>query len=317
MKVYFWGSRGSLPVSLNAKQVRAKVAAAVQGAVHLHLRSDDDIERFIDEQLPFSVRGSYGGNTSCVEIRGGDGFVLCDAGTGLRDFGNHVMASGQGEKKAYNIFLSHTHWDHIQGFPFFLPAYLPGNRINLYSFHNEFEQVFQTQQNSRTFPVPLERMQAEKKFIVLEPDRPYEIAGFIVRGIKQNHPGDSYGYSFERQGKKIVYATDSEHKEDVWDDEQKIVNFFRDADLLIFDAQYSFLDSAQVKENWGHSSNILGVELSVAADVRQLCLFHNEPLCNDESLDKFLQDTRNYLSIYSDMSPLKIDLAFDGLELDI
>ena len=317
MKVYFWGSRGSVPVSLTAKQVRAKIAAAVHKAVHLHLNSVSDIERFIDEKLPFAVKGGYGGNTSCVEIRGGDEFVLCDAGTGLRDFGNYITSSGCGATKEYHIFLSHTHWDHIQGFPFFTPAYIPGNRIHIYSFHEEFEQVFQSQQNSPTFPVPLECMQAEKKFIVLEPDREYDIAGFRVRGIKQNHPGGSYGYCFGRQGKKIVYATDSEHKEDVWDDEQKIIRFFRNADLLIFDAQYSFLEAANVKENWGHSSNIMGVELSVAANVRHLCLFHNEPSCDDENLDQFLEDTRNYLKIYSDTSPLKIDLAFDGLELDI
>jgi phosphoribosyl 1,2-cyclic phosphodiesterase len=219
--------------------------------------------------------------------------------------------------KEYNIFLSHTHWDHIQGFPFFSPAYISGNRINIYSFHNECEHVFRSQQQSLTFPVPLECMQAEKKFIVLEPDRKYDIAGFSVKGIKQNHPGDSYGYCFERQDKKIVYATDSEYKEEVWDDEQRIVNFFRNADLLIFDAQYSFFEATNVKENWGHSSNILGVELSVAAGVKHLCLFHNEPLCDDDNLDKFLQDTRNYLKIYSDTSSLKIDLAFDGLELDI
>jgi phosphoribosyl 1,2-cyclic phosphodiesterase len=317
MNVYFWGSRGSLPVSLTAKHVRSKIAAAVKEAVHRNLQSNDDINSFIDENLPFSVRGSYGGNTSCMEIRGGDEFVLCDAGTGLRDFGNHIMSTGAGVKKVYNIFLSHTHWDHIQGFPFFIPAFIPGNRINIYSFHTEAKQVFQSQQNSLTFPVPIESMPAEKQFIILDPDREYDIAGFRVKGIKQNHPGDSYGYCFERQGKKIVYATDSEHKEDVWDAEQKVINFFRNADLLIFDAQYSFLESAHAKENWGHSSNLLGVELSVAADVRHLCLFHNEPLCDDESLDKFLQDTRNYLKIYSDNSPLTIDLAYDGLELDV
>lgn len=317
MKIYFWGSRGSLPVSLTAKQVRSKIAAAVQKAIQLHLSGDDDIERFIDEQLPFSVRGSYGGNTSCVEIRGGEEFVLCDAGTGLRDFGNHIMSFGQETQKTYNIFLSHTHWDHIQGFPFFLPAYIRGNLVNIFSFHNELEQVLQSQQNSRTFPVSLECMQAKKNFILLEPEKEYSIAGFNVKGIKQNHPGDSYGYYFERQGKKIVYSTDSEHREDVWNGEQKLINFFRDADLLIFDAQYSFLDSAHVKENWGHSSNILGVELGVAADVKRLCLYHNEPLCDDGNLDKFLQDTRDYLKICSDTSSLKIYLAYDGLELDI
>ncbi|MCE5262838.1 MAG: MBL fold metallo-hydrolase [Deltaproteobacteria bacterium] len=301
---------------MTAEQVRSKISAAIREAISIPLKSSDDVEQFL-QKLPFHIRGSYGGNTSCVEIGAGDAFVLCDAGTGLRDFGNHVMASGQGVGKEYHIFLSHPHWDHIQGFPFFVPAYVPGNRIHVYGFHDALESVFQSQQKPPAFPVPLEYMRAAKTFTVLEPDREYEVAGFRVKGIKQSHPGDSYGYSFEKEGKKIVYATDSEYKEDVWDDDRKVVSFFRDADLLIFDAQYSFLDSAHVKENWGHSSNLLGIELSIAGNVKHLCLFHNEPACNDEELDRFLQDSRNYLQIYAETSPLKIDLAFDGMELDI
>jgi ribonuclease BN (tRNA processing enzyme) len=160
-------------------------------------------------------------------------------------------------------------------------------------------------------------MAAEKKFIVLEPGRGYQIGGWAISGIRQNHPGDSYGYCFERGGKKIVYSTDSEHKEDVWKNEQPIISFFRNADLLIFDSQYSFMESTHMKENWGHSSNILGVELSVNAAVKHLCLYHNEPACNDETLDKFLENTKNYLKIYSDTSALKIDLAYDGLEIEV
>ncbi len=152
---------------------------------------------------------------------------------------------------------------------------------------------------------------------MLEPEREYQIGGLTVKGIKQNHPGDSYGYSFEKEGKKIVYSTDSEHNEDVLGREQALINFFQGADLLIFDAQYSFMESTYTKESWGHSSNLLGVEISVAADVKHLCLFHNEPACDDETLDKFLENTRNYLNIYSATSPLQIDLAFDGLEVEV
>jgi len=317
IKVYFWGTRGSLSVSLNAKQVRDKVVAAVKAALRHSVSSDADVERFIDDQLPFSVRGGYGGNTSCIEIRGGDEYILCDAGTGLRDFGNHIMRSGGGGPAVYHIFLSHLHWDHIQGFPFFVPAFIPGNRINIYSFHPELETAFRNQQNPPSFPVPLDYMKAEKRFTLLDTDREYHIGGLTVKGIKQNHPGDSYGYSFEKEGGKIVYSTDSEHKGDVWGAEQSVLDFFRGADLLIFDAQYSFIESAYTKESWGHSSNILGVELAVAAGVKRLCLFHNEPACDDEALDLFLENTRNYLQIHSDASSLRIDLAYDGLEIDI
>ncbi len=118
MRVYFWGARGSLPVSLTAKQVRAKVAAALSVAAQHSFNCDTDIESFIEEKLPFYVRGSYGGNTACLEIRGGDEYILCDAGTGLRDFGNYIMKAGVGGSAVYNIFMSHLHWDHIQGFPF-------------------------------------------------------------------------------------------------------------------------------------------------------------------------------------------------------
>ena len=317
MKVYFWGTRGSLPVSGTAKQVRAKVAAAVKAAAQCRFRSDEEVERFIDEKLPFAVRGGYGGNTACVEIRGGDEYILCDAGTGLRDFGNHIMRSGGGGPAVYHIFLSHLHWDHIQGFPFFVPAFVPGNRINIYGLHPALETALCSQQSSPSFPVPLDYMQAERSFILLEPDREYQIGGFTVKAVKQNHPGDSYGYSFAKAGKKIVYATDSEHKEDVWGDEQSVMTFFRDADLLIFDAQYSFIESADTKASWGHSSNILGVELSVAAQVKRLCLFHNEPACDDQALDIVLENTRNYLKIHAEDSPLQIDLAYDGLEIEL
>jgi phosphoribosyl 1,2-cyclic phosphodiesterase/anti-sigma regulatory factor (Ser/Thr protein kinase) len=315
MKVHFWGSRGSVPVSLTEQDVRAKIAAALREALRCGISRTDDIERFIDHNLPFAVRGSYGGNTACVEIADGDAFVLCDAGTGLRDFGNHAVQNSA--KDEFHIFLSHTHWDHIQGFPFFAPAYIPGNRITIYGFHGELEQIFRSQQDGRTFPVPLGAMPAQLRFIVMEPGREYQIAGFRVTGMRQNHPGDSYGYAFERSGRKVVYATDSEHTEDVWGEERSVVEFFRGADLLIFDAQYSFLESAHVKENWGHSSNILGVELGVAAGVRRLCLFHNEPDCDDGMLDRFLKDTRDYLKIYDETSPMEIDLAYDGLELEI
>jgi len=316
MKVHFWGSRGSTPVSLSERDVRVKIAAALREAVRSGVSRDGDIERFIDDKLPFAVRGCYGGNTSCVEIADGDAFVLCDAGTGLRDFGNHAVRTGCA-KGEFHLFLSHMHWDHIQGFPFFAPAYIPGNRITIYSFQSELAQVLSAQQDGCTFPVPLGAMPAQMRFVVLSPGREYEIAGFRVTGMRQNHPGDSFGYAFERSGRKVVYATDSEHTEDVWGEERSVVEFFRGADLLIFDAQYSFLESAHVKENWGHSSNILGVELGVAAGVKRLCLFHNEPDCDDGKLDKFLKDTRDYLRIFDGTSPMTIDLAYDGLEMEI
>jgi phosphoribosyl 1,2-cyclic phosphodiesterase len=326
VRVDFWGTRGSLPASYTSETIRKKIFRAIKASSSLSLRTDEEIEKFIyngliNKSLPFSAIGSYGSNTSCMEINGGEEYILCDAGTGLRDFGNYVLKSsaqgGQRKNNVFNIFISHLHWDHIQGFPFFIPAFIPGNHVHIYGFHKELEQAFITQQEYPYFPVPLTAMNADIQFTVLEEEKEYEIAGFHVKGTMQNHPGDSYGYRFEKDGKSIVYSTDSEHKEDAYDDEYNFINFFKDADLLIFDAQYSLLDAISVKENWGHSNNIIAVELSVKANVKHLCIYHNEPTFDDERLDEFLEDTRRYLKIYAETSPLIIDVAYDGMQVEL
>ncbi len=321
MQVHFWGSRGSLPTSITPKMIETKIFKAIQAARSYRLETDEAIKTFIRNQLPFSVRGSYGGNTSCVEIANQTEYIICDAGTGLRDFGNHYMkAKINGQKNlpnVFNLFISHLHWDHIQGFPFFTPAFMPGNRINVYGYHAALEQPFVHQQNAPCFPVPLQAMRADISFHVMEPGSIYDIAGVKVTGFKQNHPGDSYGYRFLIDGKIVVYSTDSEHKEDVVDDHYRFIEFFENADLLIFDAQYNFLDAVDTKENWGHSSNLLGVELAVRAGVKRLCLFHNEHTFDDEALDQFLSDTRNYLKILDSSSTLEIHLAYDDLTIEI
>jgi phosphoribosyl 1,2-cyclic phosphodiesterase len=321
MHVYFWGTRGSLPASTTNKMIEAKIFKSVQASRAYTLETDEEIKTFIRNKLPFAVREGYGGNTSCVQLGSSEEYVLCDAGTGLRDFGNYYMkAKMTGQKElpdVFHIFMSHLHWDHIQGFPFFTPAFIPGNQIHIYGCHADLEQIFINQQNAPCFPVPLQAMRAAIRFHVLQPGTSYDIAGINVTGIKQNHPGNSYGYSFIKDGKKLVYSTDAEHKESAKDDNYEFINFFQNADLLIFDAQYSFLDAVDTKENWGHSSNLLGVELAVRAGVQRLCLFHNEHTFDDEALDQFLNDTRKYLQILDSSSRLEIYLAYDGLEIDI
>ncbi len=321
MQVRFWGTRGSLPTSITSKINESKIFKAIKASRPFTLETDDAIQTFVRKELPFSVRESYGGNTSCVEIVAGGEFILCDAGSGLRDFGNHYMsARAAGENNlpnVFHIFISHLHWDHIQGFPFFTPAFIPGNRIHLYGCHANMEQAFINQQMEPYFPIPLCDMKADISFHVLRPGNVYSIAGTEVSATKQCHPGDSYGYCFLKEGKKAVYSTDSEHKEEAQEDRYRFIDFFRNADILIFDAQYDFLDSVLAKENWGHSNNLVGVELALRAGVKHLCLFHHEHTLNDEALDQFLESTRKYLSIIEKNSSMEVYLAYDGLILEI
>jgi phosphoribosyl 1,2-cyclic phosphodiesterase len=316
MKVNFWGTRGSLPAAANTLGLRQKVLGVLKSLKGKRFASEHDIRGFVEKELPFSLTGHCGTNTPCVEITGGREHVICDAGTGIRDLSRRLsMAPGPGPGgRVFHIFLSHLHWDHIQGFPFFTPLYVAGNRIVVHGGHSGMEAALDYQRQHANVPLPVK---ADISFDRLEPGRRQEIAGFQVEAILQNHPGDSYGYRFEAEGKGVVYSTDSEHLEEGSADERRFMEFFRDADLVVIDAQYPLLDAFSVKENWGHSNNIVAVELGAKAGVRRLALFHNEPTVDDVALETFLNDTRRYLTIYDPESTMTVYLAYDGMEIEI
>lgn len=316
MLIHFWGTRGSLPYSVRTEEIRGKIRSALCQALEHGLSREEEIDSFIDNHLPFSVKSGFGCNTPCVEVRGGTDFVICDAGTGLRDFGDYVMQHFT-PPNVFHIFMSHIHWDHIQGFPFFTPAFVSGNTVHIYGAHSELESAFMKQQETPCFPVPMSYMQANIQFHLLDPKETHKVSGFEVNLVKQNHPGDSYGYSFCKEGKKFVYSTDAEHTEVSDKDDYYFISFAENADLLVFDAQYRLVEHFHTKEHWGHSSNMTAVELAVRSKAKHLCLFHNEHTINDYQLTEYLKQTRRYLEIYEPEASLKIDLAYDDLKVSL
>jgi len=317
MQVRFWGTRGSLPASTNADDVSLKIRAALAAAIEDGIDRSSDLDAFI-ERLPFSVRGAYGTNTPCVEVRQGEDFLICDAGSGLRDFGASVLAAPEDERpRHFRIFVSHLHWDHIQGFPFFMPAYLPGNRVTVYGCHEDLHEAFRSQQSQPFFPVELSCMAASLEFVVLTPGETTEISGFAVTPKEQNHSGKSYGCRIERDGKAVVYSTDCEHKPEDEESRASFIEFFDRADLVVFDAMFTLVDAYTVKEDWGHANNLAGVELADHAGVRRLCLFHHDPASRDAELDGFLNDTRKYASLRRKDGAPEVSMAWDGMAIEV
>lgn len=315
MKIKFWGTRGSIPAPLTADNVQEKIKKAIALANGIEFKNESEITEFVQNKLPFSVKGFYGTNTSCVEIIDQpDDIIICDSGSGIRNLGQEIINKyGAGKIPNIHIFISHLHWDHINGFPFFLPVYMQKSKIYIYGYHNNMEDAFRHQQDPVFFPVLFDDLKAEINFVQLNLEKEAEIAGFTVKGIKQNHPGVSYGYSFEKDGKKIIYSTDAEHKQDMNNEEYPFVDFFRNADALIFDAQFVFLEGINEKEDWGHSSNVIGVELAIRAGVKNLLMFHTEPMNTDEVLDDTLHKTVKYSSHHATPNSLGINIAYDGL----
>jgi phosphoribosyl 1,2-cyclic phosphodiesterase len=255
MRIKFWGVRGSIPTP-----------------------GPDTVQ--------------FGGNTSCVEVRAGKTLLIFDGGTGLRLLGKELVKEMPLEA---HIFFSHVHWDHIQGFPFFDPAFVPGNAIHLYGGNNvsrTLEETLAGQMDHPSFPVHLTDMGAKMTFNdlfegqALELDTGSGVKARISTG-RGNHPNGVWAYRVDHEGHSVVYATDTEHYAVV---DPRLVKLAKGADVLIYDSQYTPEEYAGTagtggpKIGWGHSTFEAAAQLAKAAGAKQLVLFHHDPMQNDTAV---------------------------------
>ncbi|MDH5748476.1 MAG: MBL fold metallo-hydrolase [Rhodospirillales bacterium] len=240
---------------------------------------------------PSSKHIKYGGNTSCIEVKAGDHRFILDAGTGVRGLGREFRND---DVRIAHMLLTHTHWDHINGFPFFTPAYDAERTIHIMAGHlidkGGVENVLSSQMQNPMFPVPMEAMKAKLEFDDFRAGDSFDLYPEIkVRTAALNHPNGATGYRIEFEGKSVCYVTDTEHVPGKPD--QNILGLIEGADLVIYDCTYTEAEfPAHV--TWGHSTWNEGVRLCRAANVKKLAIFHHEPDHDDVFMDKLAEEAR-------------------------
>jgi len=236
----------------------------------------------------------YGGNTPCVEMQVGDKRFIFDAGTGIHVLGQSLLPKMPLE--AY-LFFTHSHWDHVQGFPFFVPGFVAGNKFHIYGAvapdGSTVEQRLNDQMLHPNFPVPLQIMQSNLDFYEVKPGKTIHIEDIAIETAPLNHPGESVGYRVNWQGGSAVYVTDTEHYPHKLD--ENVLRLANNADILIYDSTYTdeeYYSSKSPKIGWGHSTWQEAIKVAEAANVKTLVIFHHDPSHNDEFLDRIGQEAK-------------------------
>ncbi len=252
---------------------------------------------------------AVGGNTSCVEVMCGETRIVLDAGTGLRALGNHLLASGATrEPLELTLLLSHYHWDHIQGLPFFVPVYMKSTSLTIVGGQNGVTSVRETlerQMSAPVFPVRLDEVGAKIATRELTVGESFAVGDAKVTVARGNHPGGVVAYRIEHDGKSLVYATDTEHYACV---DPALRALCEGADVLVYDAQY-LPEEYKGKVGWGHSTYVAGTDLAHAAGVGRLVLFHHDPMRSDEGVAEIEAHARALFR--SSVA------AREGMELDV
>jgi phosphoribosyl 1,2-cyclic phosphodiesterase len=293
-------------------KVKSKISATVERIASKDIENQEARELFLSS-LPDSLFSTVGGNTACVEVATKEPCrLIFDAGTGIRELGNEIIA----QKKAADckLFFSHFHWDHIQGLPFFSPAFDPRFSIDFYSPVREFKSILEGQMKPPYFPITMEVMSAKKEFHVLHGE-PVRVGGVTIRYRAMSHPGGCYSYAIEEGGVRAIYSTDTELREEDFRRTPENEAYFKGADILVLDTQYT-LGEAIEKYNWGHSSFSLASDFAATWGIKRLVLFHHEPSYADLKIETIFKNASWYIE-HLESQGIEVFLAREGLEIEV
>ncbi len=294
MKVKLWGIRGSLPAPHPPEEVREILLHMLRR--YSESKNGTSPEQFLEGLTP-PFLGGYGGHTSCIEVMSPTAHVIVDGGSGIRRLAERLLLGplGRGNGEAH-ILLTHFHWDHLIGLPFFIPIFIPGNKIHFYAVQEDLEENIRLMFRKPNFPVNYENLGADIHFHLLEPRQKVQFSDIAVTPYQLDHPDPCWGFKFECDGKTYSHCVDSEMTRISRDDLGPDLPLYQNVDLALMDAQYTFVEATE-RINWGHASAPVGLDLAMREGIKKVQFVHHDPGATDVKIQELERQTREYYEI--------------------
>lgn len=320
MTVKLWGVRGSIPRPEIPSQLHHRIGKIIEEFASSGKAAKDFIAKM---SLP--LVGGFGGNTTCVTVRSAEDLLVIDAGSGLRELGTTLLSGplGRGEGEAH-IMFTHFHWDHVIGLPFFVPIFIPGNRIHFYAVQPELEEVVRLLFTRPYFPVDFTELESKIEFHPLIPRAKVPLCGFEVTPYELDHPDPCWGYRIERGGSAYAHCVDTEcvrmSREEMGPD----LPLYENADLMLFDAQYTLTEMVD-KANWGHAMAGSGLDIALREKVKKVWFVHHDPYATNDKIASAESQAKDYYESRvqelkakgEKVQPVDWSFAVEGMEATI
>lgn len=323
--VKFWGVRGSLPAAPTPQQWVSDLRRNLNQFFSDGHKLNSHVDEFIQKQ-PVASLGGFGSHTTCVEVTNGKSQIIIDGGSGLRNLGAEMMKGpcGKGQGQVH-IFLTHFHWDHLLGIPFFAPHFVKGNIINYYAVQPELPEIVKIKFRKPMFPVPFEDLSAKINFHILTPRKSVKVGDFNITPYQLDHPDPCWGFKIDHAGKVYSHCVDTESTRVTREALGLDLPLYQGVDLMYFDAQYTLPELAE-KSNWGHSAAQIGLDLAFREKINCVLFAHHDPGYDTAQIYQLRDQTQEYYdwkissaSPRSKEAPHKVHWAFvhEGLIFDM
>lgn len=325
MRVKFWGVRGSLPSAPSPAQYMKDTEEVIKDFLKQGYNQADQVAGFLAARTVPEV-GGYGTATTCIEVTSNGGSqVIIDGGSGIRMLADQMMRGPSSRGKGIvHIFLTHFHWDHLLGLPFFTPHFIAGNQINYYAVQPELETAVRDMFKRPNFPVAFESLASTIRFHRLEPRKPVTIDDFIVTPYQLDHPDPCWGYRIQSGQRVYSHCVDTEGIRNTREAMGPDLPLYQGTHLMYFDAQYTLPELAE-KANWGHSASQIGLDIAFRELIPRVLFAHHDPGALTSEIHSIQQETLDYYNWrmkqastnHQNLQPIDFAFAYEGMEVDV